>query len=116
VSVTPAREPIDHLRDDVRLLGSLLGDVIREQGGGALFSLVEEVRHAAIGLRERSDPNAEQALARRIDELPLSDLFGLVRACATASGRPRRRRGPSRSRRRWPRRGGRGSPRPRRRA
>jgi phosphoenolpyruvate carboxylase len=77
-----AREPIDHLRDDVRLLGGLLGDVIREQGGRKLFALVEEVRHAAIALRERPDPEAESKLAARIDALPLADLFGVVRAFA----------------------------------
>ena len=40
------------LRDDVRLLGTLVGDVIREQGGEALFSVVEQARHAAIRRRE----------------------------------------------------------------
>jgi phosphoenolpyruvate carboxylase len=77
-----SREPIDHLRDDVRLLGSLLGDVVREQGGASLFHLVEEVRHAAIALRDRYDTEAERELRRRIDGLGLPDLFGLVRAFA----------------------------------
>ncbi|MEX2526679.1 MAG: phosphoenolpyruvate carboxylase [Gemmatimonadota bacterium] len=45
----PKDEP---LRDDVRLLGSLVGDVIREQGGENLFMVVEEARHAAIRRRE----------------------------------------------------------------
>ncbi|HEY3081995.1 MAG TPA: phosphoenolpyruvate carboxylase [Chloroflexota bacterium] len=76
------REPIDHLRDDVRLLGSLLGDVIREQGGAALFHLVEEVRQASISLRDRYDPEAERELRGRIDRLGLPELFGLVRAFA----------------------------------
>ena len=43
--------PIDRLRDDVRLLGELVGDVLREQGGPELFDDVEYVRQAAIGLR-----------------------------------------------------------------
>ena len=46
-------EPIDRLRDDVRLLGELVGDVLREQGGPELFEAVEHIRTAAIALRNR---------------------------------------------------------------
>ena len=51
LSVAVRAEPIDRLRDDVRLLGELVGGVLREQGGGELFEAVEHVRTAAIGLR-----------------------------------------------------------------
>jgi phosphoenolpyruvate carboxylase len=53
-------EPIERLRDDVRLLGGLVGDVLREQGGPALFAAVEHLRTAAIALRspEGDDPPA----------------------------------------------------------
>jgi phosphoenolpyruvate carboxylase len=40
------------LRDDVRTLGALVGEVIREQGGDALFQRVETARVAAIRRRE----------------------------------------------------------------
>ncbi|HEX4627192.1 MAG TPA: phosphoenolpyruvate carboxylase, partial [Gemmatimonadales bacterium] len=40
------------LRDDVHALGALVGDVIREQGGAALFQRVETARVAAIRRRE----------------------------------------------------------------
>ncbi|HSG49215.1 MAG TPA: phosphoenolpyruvate carboxylase [Longimicrobiales bacterium] len=40
------------LRQDVRLLGDLVGAVIREQGGERLFDCVEAARHAAIRRRE----------------------------------------------------------------
>jgi len=43
------------LRDDVRTLGALVGDVIREQGGEALFQAVETARVAAIRRREGED-------------------------------------------------------------
>src|SRR5207247_6425212 len=36
------------LRDDVRTLGALVGDILREQCGDAFFQLVERARHAAI--------------------------------------------------------------------
>ncbi|HEY7670984.1 MAG TPA: phosphoenolpyruvate carboxylase [Gammaproteobacteria bacterium] len=40
------------LRDDVRRLGELVGELVREQGGEALFDLVEAARRAAIAHRE----------------------------------------------------------------
>jgi len=39
------------LRDDVHVLGALVGDVIKEQGGDALFDLVEKDRLLAIRRR-----------------------------------------------------------------
>jgi phosphoenolpyruvate carboxylase len=39
------------LRDDVHVLGALVGDVIREQGGDALFDLVEKDRRLSIRRR-----------------------------------------------------------------
>ena len=44
-------EPIDRLRDDVRLLGALVGQVLREQGGPGLFGAVEHIRTETIALR-----------------------------------------------------------------
>ncbi|RYZ31943.1 MAG: hypothetical protein EOO72_16040, partial [Myxococcaceae bacterium] len=44
--------PVDPpLRRDVRLLGRLLGEVLVEQEGQALFDKEEEVRHLAIQRR-----------------------------------------------------------------
>ena len=40
------------LRRDVRSLGALLGQVLREQGGEALFAAVESLRRIAIARRE----------------------------------------------------------------
>jgi phosphoenolpyruvate carboxylase len=45
-------EKDDPLRQDVRLLGDLVGSVLREQGGTTLFDCVERARHAAIRRRE----------------------------------------------------------------
>ena len=39
------------LRDDVHVLGVLIGDVLKEQGGDALFDLVEEDRRLSIRRR-----------------------------------------------------------------
>ena len=43
------------LRQDVGMLGGIVGDVIREQAGEGLFGLVEAVRGAAISRREARD-------------------------------------------------------------
>ena len=40
------------LRDDVHLLGELVGELIREQGGEALYDLIEAARRASIRHRE----------------------------------------------------------------
>ena len=47
------------LRDDVRTLGTLVGDLIREQGGAALFDFVETARVLAIRRREHNEREEE---------------------------------------------------------
>jgi len=54
------------LRRDVRSLGKLLGDVIREQEGDALFEAVEELRLLAIEHRENEDQDESMGRAERI--------------------------------------------------
>ncbi len=52
------------LRRDVRSLGMLLGDVLREQAGDALYDAVEALRRTAIARREaedRSEPDLAAA-------------------------------------------------------
>ena len=64
------------LRDDVRTLGALVGDVVREQCGDAFFQLVERARHAAIG-------GADHELHALVKGLPPRDAETLVRAFST---------------------------------
>ncbi len=55
------------LRRDVRSLGALLGEVLREQAGEALFDAVESLRRTAIARREADaapPSNESQALSR----------------------------------------------------
>ncbi len=74
------REPIDRLRDDVRLLGGLVGEVLREQGGERLYNLVEDLRLRAIRLREEYDPASEREFGRIFERLATHQLAMLVRA------------------------------------
>jgi phosphoenolpyruvate carboxylase len=55
------------MRRDVRLLGSLLGDVLREAGGQDLLDDVEKLRHAVIGARRGSRP--EPGAGGALDEI-----------------------------------------------
>src|SRR5207249_3683795 len=71
-------EPIDRLRDDVRLLGELVGDVLREQGGPDLFGAVEHIRTSAIDLR--SSESSDQPLLVWAEEQTTMRLLQLVRA------------------------------------
>ncbi|NBX43902.1 MAG: phosphoenolpyruvate carboxylase [Gammaproteobacteria bacterium] len=52
------------LREDVHLLGSLVGEVLRDQGGDALFEVVETDRQLAIA-RRNGDLDAASELEQR---------------------------------------------------
>ncbi|WP_236683801.1 phosphoenolpyruvate carboxylase [Demequina flava] len=53
----------DPLRDDVRLLGGLLGQVIAESGGNDLLRDVERLRELAIRAHDATGQDAEAAMA-----------------------------------------------------
>lgn len=62
------------LREDVNLLGRLVGEVLREQGGEALFARVEAVRAAAIRRREHGDDAALEKALAGLDAVQASEL------------------------------------------
>jgi phosphoenolpyruvate carboxylase len=68
------------LRAEVRLVGNVLGQVIREQEGKSLYALVERVRHAAIALQRRNADGDERKLRRLVTELDLDELVAIARA------------------------------------
>jgi phosphoenolpyruvate carboxylase len=70
------------LRQDVRLLGNLVGEVIREQGGDTLFDCVETARHASIRRREGIE-GAEDELREALGELDAGAAAEVVRAFST---------------------------------
>jgi len=67
------------LREDVHMLGATVGEVIREQGGDALFEAVEGDRQAAIA-RRAGDHECEKLLAVRTRNVPANEARDLVRA------------------------------------
>ena len=68
------------LRTEVRLVGEVLGLVIREQEGKSIYALVERVRHAAIALRKRDADAGERKLRRVVGDLDLDELVAIARA------------------------------------
>ena len=80
-STPPAADPHRALRDDVRLLGRLLGDTLQEQEGRELFETVERVRELSKRARG-GHPDAFDELSARLDELPVATASTVARAFA----------------------------------
>ncbi len=81
--IDPAPDPLQDvdapLRDDVRLLGALLGETLKSQVGKDFFDTVEEVRNLSKGARAGSTPDAE-ALVGKLAQLPADEMLPLARA------------------------------------
>ena len=72
-----ARDP---LALEVRLLGALLGQVITEQAGEAIYDLVERLRLAAIAFRHDEQPEVRERLEAELDALELEDAEAVITA------------------------------------
>lgn len=68
------------LRDDIRLLGRILGDTVREQEGESVYDIVERVRQTAVRFARDGDPAARNELAALLDPLPRDTTQAVVRA------------------------------------
>ena len=55
------REATEPMREDIRLLGAILGDTVREQNGDAVFDLVERARVESFRVRRSEIDRAELA-------------------------------------------------------
>lgn len=78
VSFAAADEP---LRDDVRRVGAIVGEMLAEQVGPAFLEQVERVRTTAI--RRREDAGSFEALAALLQGLPVETAEALTRAFST---------------------------------
>jgi phosphoenolpyruvate carboxylase len=68
------------LRADIRFLGRILGDTVREQEGDSVFDIVERVRQTAVRFARDGDPAAKAELAALLDPLPGDTTQAVVRA------------------------------------
>ena len=68
------------LVEDIRLLGRILGDVIREQEGRAAFDLIERVRQLSVAYRLKKDASAGRVLDRLLKNLSADQTVSVIRA------------------------------------
>src|SRR5260221_2389120 len=71
------------LKEDTRLLGRLLGDVLRAQTGEEGFARIESIRQTAIRLRRASQNDTagiKDELAALLNDLPIAQTLDVVRA------------------------------------
>ncbi|CUA97595.1 MULTISPECIES: phosphoenolpyruvate carboxylase [Comamonas] len=68
------------LIEDIRLLGRILGDVIREQEGGPAYELVEQVRQLSVAFRRDADEAADKALKKLLKGLSSDQTVSVIRA------------------------------------
>ena len=69
-----------HLREDIRLLGRLLGENLREQEGEEAFNLVERIRQTAVRFHRDGDLQARDELETTLRELSRDATMSVVRA------------------------------------
>jgi phosphoenolpyruvate carboxylase len=81
MSTTVAEDLHKPLRDDVRLLGELLGETLRRQEGQSLFERVERVRALAKRTRSASTDGFE-ALANELRAMPVELTLPIARSFA----------------------------------
>ena len=75
------RIPTKFLREDIRLLGKILGDVLKEQEGNKFFKLVEEIRLLSKpNLNNYGLKNPHERLSKKIKSLNSETIFKLTRA------------------------------------
>jgi phosphoenolpyruvate carboxylase len=68
------------LIQDIRLLGRILGDVIREQEGPGAFDLVEQIRQLSVAFRRDADQEANRALKQLLKGLSADQTVSVIRA------------------------------------
>ena len=75
------RIPTKSLRDDVRLLGNILGNVIKKQEGQTFFNLVEKIRN----LSKANRPNIKQKdsykkISKTLSQISPNNTYKITRA------------------------------------
>ena len=68
------------LREDIRLLGRILGDTVRDQEGTELFDLVERIRQTSIRFHRDDDRPARRELEIILDGMSTAETVRIIRA------------------------------------
>ncbi|MGB0436812.1 MAG: phosphoenolpyruvate carboxylase [Mycobacterium sp.] len=72
------REATEPMREDIRLLGAILGETVREQNGDTVFELVERARVESFRVRRSEIDRAE--LATLFDGVDIHQAIPVIRA------------------------------------
>jgi len=75
-----ALEEDTRLRNDIRLLGRILGDTVRDQEGADVFDLVERIRQTSIRFHRDDDKPARRELELILNSMSTSQTVRIVRA------------------------------------
>ncbi len=68
------------LVEDIRLLGRILGDVIREQEGSVAYELIEQVRKLSVAFRRDANIEADKSLKKLLKSLSGDQTVSVIRA------------------------------------
>src|SRR5258708_14035223 len=83
-----ALEEDARLRTDIRLLGRILGDTVRDQEGANVFDLVERIRQTSIRFHRDDDRPARRELEIILDSMSISETVRIVPAFSYFSHLP----------------------------
>jgi len=72
------REATEPMREDIRLLGAILGDTVREQNGDHVFDLVEQARVGSFQVRRSEIDRSD--LASLFDGIDVHEAIPVIRA------------------------------------
>src|SRR5712672_3643112 len=75
-----ALEADARLREEIRLLGRILGDTVRDQEGVDVFDLVERIRQTSIRFHRDEDRLARRELELILDSMSTAETVRIVRA------------------------------------
>ncbi len=73
----------DHLRAQVKLLGTLLGRVLQEIAGEGVYQAVENLRQGFVDLHQQENPARRAELIRLIEAIPAEKLEQVIRGFST---------------------------------
>jgi len=79
-SARKSRDNERPLVEDIRLLGRILGDVIREQEGVTAFELIEQIRKLSVAFRRDADHDADKTLKKLLKGLSDDQTVSVIRA------------------------------------
>src|SRR3954469_1921622 len=75
-----AMEEDARLRDDIPLLGRILGDTVRDQEGAEMFDLVESIRQTSVRFHRNEDRQARGELEAILNSMSTAETVRIVRA------------------------------------